>query len=238
MKKRERWVYASVVAAFVAAMSLMPSSYQDPGIPADKIVSVEKRIRVAFHEAGHAVANVAFKGPANIEQIDVLVDGRLAEGTLGKTIFRNVDVGTRPEMLQAASYLLAGQAANTLFTGGATNGASDDIAIANKLVWRMHTQYGMGRTLLLYLDWESAPPHVQADAERDLKDAFLCADLILRANIVMVQELAERLLQAPIVKGRHLLTHLQVVAFFKDRPLRPPESVFEETPDFCRTLRP
>jgi len=191
-----------------------------------------RKQRIALHEAGHAVVYATLRGPAGLRSLSVCSVYGLGEN-LGEmnSDDNDVDMMTLFEGLQRASYMLAGQAANVSLGDGPTNGASDDIKRASKLVWSMHGQFGMGRTMSYYEGPLEAPPQVETMVETDLQLAYACAQLVINHNRVAMKALSDLLLATPPVAGKHMLGTARLAAFFKAHPVSVPDH--PDLPWFC-----
>ena len=107
-----------------------------PAWPADV------RRRVAYHEAGHAIAFLAL-GIAEPKALSIGGTGGLAESDLGE-----MRAMTRSHLEKYLVALLAGRAAEQLTFGEATAGAGgsdeSDLGRATMLATRLETDYGLG----------------------------------------------------------------------------------------------
>jgi len=100
------------------------------------------RRRVAYHEAGHAIAFLAL-GIAEPKALSIGGTGGLAESDLGE-----MRAMTRSHLEKFLVALLAGRAAEQLIFGEATAGAGgsdeSDLGRATMLATRLETDYGLG----------------------------------------------------------------------------------------------
>ena len=100
------------------------------------------RRRVAYHEAGHAIAFLAL-GIAEPKALSIGGTGGLAESDLGE-----MRAMTRAHLEKYLVALLAGRAAEQLIFGEATAGAGgsdeSDLGRATALATRLETDYGLG----------------------------------------------------------------------------------------------
>ena len=103
---------------------------------------VDVRRRVAYHEAGHAIALLAL-GIAEPTALSIGGTGGLAESDLGE-----MRAMTRSHLEKYLVTLLAGRAAEQLTFGEATAGAGgseeSDLGRATMLATRLETDYGLG----------------------------------------------------------------------------------------------
>jgi len=101
------------------------------------------RLRVAYHEAGHALAGICLRGPGQLVRVTVLPHGR----SYGHTLFRDAEeerhLHTRQDAMDRLTELLAGRAAEELILGEPQAGAADDLERATELARLMVTRWGM-----------------------------------------------------------------------------------------------
>ena len=144
-------------AAIMAARDARPAlSMEDLNEAMMKVVAgPEKRTRnklkkdlrlTAIHEAGHAVAMYHLPTHDPVRQISVIPRGR----ALGLTWTAPEEESThltRNEMYENIVGLLGGRAAEELFVGDISTGASSDIERASKIARDMVGRYGMSEAL-------------------------------------------------------------------------------------------
>src|SRR4051794_15916334 len=111
------------------------------------LMSPAERRRVAYHEAGHALAAMALPEADPVERVSIVAR---TVGALGTTIQVPRDeryVMTERELEARVVVLLAGRAAEALALGEVSTGAHDDIGRATAIVREMVTRLGMSRRL-------------------------------------------------------------------------------------------
>jgi cell division protease FtsH len=109
------------------------------------IISEKEKVRVAYHECGHALAADAIPGTAPVHKISIIPRGLAA---LGYTWQRPDDeryLTTRNELIAQMQTLLAGTIAEELIFGDVSTGAQSDLERATEIARRMTTVYGMSR---------------------------------------------------------------------------------------------
>jgi len=101
------------------------------------------RLRVACHEAGHALVGLCLRGPGHLVRVTLLPHGR----AYGHTLFRDRGedrlVHSRHEVLNRLAELLAGRASEELVLGEPSAGAAEDLERATRLARLMVTRWGM-----------------------------------------------------------------------------------------------
>jgi AFG3 family protein len=112
------------------------------GLESHKLMSPEIRKVIAYHEAGHAIAGW------NLEHADPLLKVTIVPrggGALGFAQYLPQEIFLRSEeqILDRVCVALAGRAAEQIFFGRVTTGASDDLKKVTQSVYQMVQVYGM-----------------------------------------------------------------------------------------------
>lgn len=116
------------------------------GLESNKIMSEEERSIVAYHEAGHAIAGWF------LEHADPLLKVTIIPRTSGALGFaqylpKEVFLRTQDEIMDIVCMALAGRAAEEIFFGRVTTGASSDLRRVTDLVYSTIQLYGMNPRL-------------------------------------------------------------------------------------------
>jgi AFG3 family protein len=116
------------------------------GLESNKIMSKEEQSIVAHHEAGHAVAGWF------LEHADPLLKVTIIPRTSGALGFaqylpKEVFLQTEDQIMDIVCMALAGRAAEEIFFGRVTTGASDDLRRVTDLVYSTIQLYGMNSRL-------------------------------------------------------------------------------------------
>ena len=116
------------------------------GLESKKIMSLEERRTVAYHEAGHAVAGW------NLEHADPLLKVTIVprgSGALGFAQYlpKELFLRTESQILDMVCMALAGRAAEQINFGKVTTGASDDLRRVTQIVYQMVQVYGMNERI-------------------------------------------------------------------------------------------
>ena len=172
----------------------------------------------AIHEAGHAVAMYRLPTHDPVRHITIVPRGRSLGATwsLPKDDSSNM---TRNEMYEQIVALLGGRAAEELFLGDISVGASNDIERASKLAKDMVARYGMSEKIgtVSYLDdgevfigrdyqsTKSYSEQVAGTIDQEVKTLIdkaydQCRD-ILKQDSAKLQELADYLLANESITG-------------------------------------
>ena len=204
----------------------------------------EKRSRVqsrrdlkmtAVHEAGHAVAMYHLPTQDPVLQITVVPRGR----SLGATWHIPRDDASNPtrnEMYEEIVSLLGGRAAEELFLGDISVGASNDIERATKIAREMVARYGMSERIgtvaydnegevFIGRDFQTTKSYsekVAGTIDDEIKvlidRAYLQCKQLLKTNEEKVQQVAAYLLE------KETMTGAQFTACMEGRPIEDDES--------------
>lgn len=107
-----------------------------------RISPKEKKI-VAYHESGHALIAEITKGAKKVTKVSIIPRGLAALGYTLNTPEENKYLMQKHELLAEVDVLLAGRAAEDVFLGEISTGASNDLERATDILKAMVSYYGM-----------------------------------------------------------------------------------------------
>jgi len=175
------------------------------------------RIRVAYHEAGHALVGICLRGRGRLVRVSLLPHGR----SLGHTLFRDGEeerylLGRR-DMLDRLTELMAGRAAEELALGEPSAGAADDLERATRLAREMVTRWGMDPDIgPLRLEHEVEGEESQRQADRAMQalvtEAGRAARSLLEARRPDLERLAAALLERERMEGAEVEALLELTS--------------------------
>jgi len=112
------------------------------GLESTKIMSKEERNVVAHHEAGHAIAGWFLEHADPLLKVTIVPR---SSGALGFAQYlpKEVFLRTQEQIMHIVCMALAGRAAEEVFFGKVTTGASDDLRRVTDLVYSIIRDYGM-----------------------------------------------------------------------------------------------
>ncbi len=130
------------------------------------VISPEDKKKTAYHESGHAIIGELLDGCDPVHKVSVIPRGRALGVTLSLpeqdqfSMYRN-------QMLANICMLFGGRAAEELFTGDISTGASNDFERATRLARDMVTRYGMSEELgtMVYAENEGEQYFAQASSK-------------------------------------------------------------------------
>jgi cell division protease FtsH len=110
------------------------------------VMNDEERKVTAYHEAGHALVAHLQPNADPVQKISIISRGRAAGYTL-KMPTEDRSMRRRQEYCEDIAVMLGGYAAEKIFFGDITTGASNDMQQATRLARSMVTQWGMSDVL-------------------------------------------------------------------------------------------
>ncbi len=174
----------------------------------------------AWHEGGHALAQVLLEHTEPLHKVTIIPRGR----ALGATMTlpeRDVLNRTEAEMKDMLVMATAGRIAEKCFTGDLSTGASQDIKMATAIARRMVCAYGMSETLgfqsfgdneeQVYLGRElgrkidhsdATTQVIDAEVAKLLREAYQRGTELIEANKERLQQLVDYLLEVETADGR------------------------------------
>ncbi|MEA5598500.1 ATP-dependent zinc metalloprotease FtsH [Rivularia sp. UHCC 0363] len=192
-----------------------------------RVLNETERTIVAYHESGHAIVGTLVSG--QIEKISIVPRGI---GALGYTLQLPEEdrfLMLEDEIRARITTLLAGRSAEEVVFGRVSTGASDDIQKATDLAEQAITLYGMSQNLgpiamekpqSSFLDGgynsrRPVSPIVAGAIDREVREmienAHHQAQLILKTNRDLLEEMAQHLLEHEVLEGDILRSYLSRV---------------------------
>ncbi|MGB3652975.1 MAG: ATP-dependent zinc metalloprotease FtsH [Rivularia sp. (in: cyanobacteria)] len=191
-----------------------------------RVLNETEREIVAYHESGHAIVGAFVSGP--IEKISIVPRG---VGALGYTLQLPGEdrfLMLEDELHARITMLLAGRSAEEVVFGKVSTGASDDIQKATDLAERAVTVYGMSQLGPIAMEKpqssflegshnsrRTVSPVLAAAIDREVKEiidnAHHQAQLILKTNRDLLEEIAQHLLEHEVLEGDILRSYLNRV---------------------------
>jgi cell division protease FtsH len=183
------------------------------------VVPENERRRTAYHEAGHAIVARMLPDADTVHKVTIVPRGR----ALGLTqILPDEDrLGATVDELRARlAIFMGGRAAEELVLSEISTGASNDLKQATRIARAMVTEFGMSERLgpmslgddgevFLGRDFGRVQDHsehtsrvIDDEVKRFLDEAYAIASGILKANLHILEHLAQRLLEKETVEGR------------------------------------
>jgi len=194
------------------------------GLESNKIMSDEEKSIVAYHEAGHAVAGWF------LEHADPLLKVTIIPRTSGALGFaqylpKEVALRTQDQIMDIVCMALAGRAAEEVFFGGVTTGASDDLRRVTQMVYSTIKDYGMNSRvgqLSFPQNDNGGPgdkPYSDATAEAMDEEARAIVDAAYQRTVELIREKKEQVdVVAKLLLAQETITHDDVYDLVGPRP--------------------
>ncbi|RLI12154.1 cell division protein FtsH, partial [Candidatus Bathyarchaeota archaeon] len=177
------------------------------------VLSEEERRRVAYHEAGHAVAAMLTPGADPVHKVSIIPRG-MALGVTMQIPEEDLHLYPRSYLEAKLVYTLGGRAAELLVYGEPSTGAADDLAQATELARRMVASWGMserlgpvaldkleegvflGKELVSRRAYsEKVAEEIDEEVRRIVSEAERYAYSLLKEHRALLERVAEELLQ-------------------------------------------
>lgn len=116
------------------------------GLEQKKILSVDERRTVAYHESGHAVTGWFLEHSNPLLKITIIPRSKGALG-FAQYLPEEYSLYTKDQLLDMIKVALGGRVVEEMFFGRITTGASDDIKKVTNIAFSLVTVYGMSPKL-------------------------------------------------------------------------------------------
>jgi cell division protease FtsH len=166
--------------------------------------TAEDKRRVAYHEAGHAIAMLRLYTRKRLDRLTLMQYGELrgAEGVAFDKAVEEIHITTKEELLVDIQIFLASKAAEIVFLGTETNGMAGDLPGASYKAIQ-YVRCGMGGQL--FTMWGEMPtPQERVQAERVLQQQFQSVRRLVEQNRPQVHAIVEALLQKEELLGEEV----------------------------------
>lgn len=192
------------------------------GLESNKIMSKEERGIVAHHEAGHAVAGWFLEHADPLLKVTIIPR---SSGALGYAQYlpKEVFLRTQEQIMHIVMMALAGRAAEEVFFGKVTTGASDDLRRVTELVYSTIQIYGMN-SRVGQLAFPKDPnsfdkPYSDSTAEAMDDEARRIVDEAYAATLKLITEKKEQVQAvADLLLAKETITHDDMVDIIGPRP--------------------
>ncbi len=181
------------------------------GLRQESDLSSLERRRLAYHEAGHAVATYYLLEREFPAYVTIHRRGDL-EGAEAFAAWRpkeTIKTRAREEILAFIQINLASRASEELFLDTNLNGVAGDFATATRLALSYVGVYGMDGTLSSYLGYAMAGGNVNPGAVKDVPQR---AEAILQSQLKAVKRLLQNHSEALIAVAEALIERDELVA--------------------------
>lgn len=187
----------------------------------DRILGKEEKRIVAYHEVGHALVTALEKNAEPVQKITIVPRTMGSLGYVMQVPEEEKYLMSKAELIARIVTLFGGRAAEQIVFDSITTGASNDIEKATSLARAMVTQYGMSEKFGLiglesienrYLDGravlncgDATAAEIDTEVMRILKGCYDKAEKLLSENRVILDRIAEFLVEKETVTGKEFM---------------------------------
>lgn len=193
-----------------------------------KGMKIEEKRRIAYHEAGHAVAQVKLMPRERIVQLTIIRHGG-ALGYMKPKPIEEIYGYSVDELLADIQVSLAGKGAEQVYLGTEFTGATSDLANATVLALAIIGIHGMNGSLYSIAPFREMPDaKMKRDIDKILEEQFKKVKQLLAEYREAADDLVDRLLEQGDLTGDEVI---DVIGRFEERKYgqRSPETLAERT---------
>lgn len=199
------------------------------GLESNKLMSKEERNIVAYHEAGHAIAGWFLEHADPLLKVTIIPR---SSGALGFAQYlpKEVFLRTQQQIMDIVCMALAGRAAEEIFFGRVTTGASNDLERVTGLVYSTIQIYGMNDKVgqLAFpknQDGFGDKPYSDATAQAMDEEAKAIVDDAYQRTLDLLRERKEEVEKvAKLLLDKETITHDDVIDLIGPRPFKGDEA--------------
>jgi cell division protease FtsH len=206
------------------------------------VITPEDKKKTAYHESGHAIIGSVLKGCDPVHKVTVIPRGRALGVTWALPELDRYSL-YRDQMMAQICMLFGGRAAEELFIGDVSTGASNDFERATQIARDMVTRYGMseslgpmvygendgevfvGRSITTHKNMSDATMlKVDVEIRRIIDEQYALARKILEDNREKVEIMTQALLDWETIDSD------QIKDIMAGKPPRPPKPIAPRPP--------
>lgn len=206
----------------------------------DRILSVQERRIVSYHEVGHALVSALQKDAEPVQKITIVPRTMGALGYVMQVPEEEKYLNTQKELEAMLVGYLGGRAAEEIVFDSVTTGASNDIEQATKVARAMITQYGMSKKFGLmglanvenqYLNGravmncgDNTATEVDHEVMELLRTSYEEAKRLLSSHREMLDKIAAYLIRKETITGKEFMIIFRAI----EKGIEVPEDLDEE----------
>ncbi len=183
----------------------------------NKIISMEEKRTIAYHEAGHATVSWLLEHASPLLKVTIIPRGK----ALGAAWYlpEERSISTREHILDELAYALGGRASEEIIIGKISTGALNDLEKVTKQAYAMVAYFGMSDEVghMSYYDSSGQSDYgftkpysertaelIDAEAKKIVEESYKKAKEVISANIDGLKQLAEQLLEKEVIFSEDL----------------------------------
>ncbi|MCR4319197.1 MAG: ATP-dependent zinc metalloprotease FtsH [Candidatus Brocadiaceae bacterium] len=191
-----------------------------------RLMNLKEKEIVAYHESGHALVACTVPNADPVRKISMIPRGI---GALGYTLQKPTEdryLMTRTELLDRIAILLGGRSAEKIIFNEISTGAQNDLKKATEIARMMIKEYGMSEKMgLVAFDQgdrqslyglsfekeysEETAREIDLEIKRILDESFQRVEIILLEKKMILQRMAEKLIEEEVIEGDDLKKFLE-----------------------------
>lgn len=164
---------------------------------------------VSYHELGHALMRIHVGG--TVEKVSIQPRGQSLGVTVSAAHDSESGLYTEEEIRAEILVLMGGRAAEEVFCGAITTGASDDMARASVLARKALLSYGFNSHGPYVPESPELLREMEEKAREWVSSAYRAAVEVMKANAEPIEKLVPRLLEAEELDGEEIVRALGAV---------------------------
>ncbi|OGF55470.1 MAG: cell division protein FtsH [Candidatus Fraserbacteria bacterium RBG_16_55_9] len=187
-----------------------------------RLISEDEKVKIAYHEAGHALVGKLLPKADPIHRISIVPRGEALGYTLQFPL-QDKYLYSKEELLDRLTSIMGGRAAEEIIFHELTTGAYDDLKKSTEIAKRMVVSYGMserigpinlgredgnvflGQDLILSREHsEKMSSLVDEEIKAIIEHCYLRAKNLLSQHKETLQRLANKLLEVEVLEGEKL----------------------------------
>jgi cell division protease FtsH len=183
----------------------------------NKIISMEEKRTIAYHEAGHATVSWLLEHASPLLKVTIIPRGK----ALGAAWYlpEERSISTREHILDELAYALGGRAAEELVIGKISTGALSDLEKVTKQAYAMVAYFGMSGEVGNISFYDSSGQNeygftkpysektaelIDSEAKKIVEESYIKSKEVISANIDGLRQLAEQLLEKEVIFSEDL----------------------------------
>jgi cell division protease FtsH len=183
----------------------------------NKIISMEEKRTIAYHEAGHATVSWLLEHASPLLKVTIIPRGK----ALGAAWYlpEERSISTREHILDELAYALGGRASEEIIIGKISTGALNDLEKVTKQAYAMVAYFGMSDKVghMSYYDSSGQSDYgftkpysertaelIDSEAKKIVEESYIKAKEVISANIDGLKQLAEQLLEKEVIFSEDL----------------------------------
>uniref|UniRef100_A0A7S1C2F4 AAA+ ATPase domain-containing protein n=1 Tax=Corethron hystrix TaxID=216773 RepID=A0A7S1C2F4_9STRA len=200
------------------------------GLESHKLISKEERNIVAYHEAGHAVAGWFLEHADPLLKVTIIPRSTGALG-FAQYLPKELSLRTEQQIMDIVCMALAGRAAEEVFFGKVTTGASDDLRRVTDMIYQTIQLYGMNDKvgqLAFHKDpnaFGSDKPYSDATGQIMDEEARKVVNTAYQRTVDLIKEKKDEVQKvAELLKEKETINHDDIIDLIGSRPFKGDEN--------------